>query len=188
MTIIVSNSRQSSNPFLEQINLIQGDIAEQQVDAIAILISQKMDFRGSINESVMKASGHNLDEFILDNIYKPKVGEVYALPAFDLPAKHILVGVLPHFRTEFDMSDSHLSGVVRRIMELARCMLLTKIAFPPLGSGKHGYPKAKAARLVCKGIVDRMEESFEEVLIVCDDKQMLEKFDGKLRVLGWEGG
>ncbi len=185
MKIIISNSGRISNSFLERINLIQGDIAQQDVDAIAILISQRMEFRGSINNSVMRACGHDLDEFILDHIYKPKSGDVYALPAFDLSAKHILVGVLPHFRTEFDMNDSYVSGVVRKIMELSRCMLLNTIAFPPLASGKHGYPPQKASRLVCQGITDRLDDSFDEVRIVCNDKAMLDIFDQKLRVIGW---
>ncbi len=187
MKIVISNSTNASNLFLDRISLIQGDITEQQVDAIAILISQRMDFSGSLNQSVMRACGHDLDGFILDNIYKPKIGEVYALPAFDLPARHILLGVMPHYRTEFDMNDSDLSGVVRKIMELARCMLLTKIAIPALGSGKKSFPKAKAARLVTKGIVDRMEESFEDVRIVCNDKQKLEIFSQKLKTIGWNG-
>ena len=110
------------------------------------------------------------------------------MPAFNLPAKHILVGILPHYRTEFDMNPSHLSSVIRRVMELARCMLLTSIAFPPLASGRHGFPKAKSARLVCQGITDRLEESFEDVRIVCSNDQMFGIYDGKLRVLGWDGG
>ncbi len=167
---------------------MQGDITEQDVDAIAIIIPQTLDYRGSINMSVMQACGHDLDEFILENIYKPRIGEVYALPAFGLPARHILVGIMPHFRTEFDMNDSHLSGIVRRVMELARCMLLERIAFPPIGSGYNGFPKPRAARLVVKGIIDRMEESFEEIRIVCTDKEMLDHFNNKLRMIGWGSG
>ncbi len=187
MKLVISKSGQSSKSFLERIHLIQGDITEQDVDAIAILIPQTLDYKGSINQAVMEACGHNLDEFILDNIYKPKIGDVYAIPAFDLPAKHIFVGVLPYFRTEFDMNDAHLSGVVRKIMELSRCMLLKSVAFPPLGSGKGAYPKVKAARLVCQGISERMEESFEDVRIVCPDNKTLRLFDEKLRGVGWEG-
>jgi len=166
---------------------VRGDVALQEVDAIAIIIPQTLDYRGSINKSVMAASGHNLDEFILDNIYKPRAGDVYAIPAFELPAKHIFVGILPHFRTEFDMNDAHLSGVVRKIMELSRCMLLETIAFPPLASGKGAYPKAKAARLIVQGISDRMSESFKEVRISCQDRDMMEHFERSLRANGWEG-
>ena len=188
MKLVISNSGHAAKPFLDRIHLMQGDITEQEVDAIVILIPQTLEYRGSINESVQAASGQNMDEFILENIYKPKAGEVYALPAFGLPAKHIIVGVLPKFRTDFDMNPSHLSSVIRRVMELARCMLLTSIAFPPLASGRHGFPKAKAARLVSQGITDRLEESFEDIRIVCSDEQMVETYDGKLRVLGWDGG
>ena len=188
MKLVISNSGHVAKPFLDRIHLMQGDITKQEVDAIVILVPQTLDFHGSINEAVQVACGENLDEFILDNIYKPKVGEVYALPAFNLPTKHILVGVLPHFRTDFDMNPSHVSNVVRRVMELARCMLLSSIAFPPLASGRHGFPKPKAARLVCQGITDRLEESFEDIRIVCPDEAILETFDGKLRVLGWDGG
>lgn len=188
MKLVISNSVHAAKPFLDRIHLMQGDITKQDVDAIVILIPQTLEYSGSLNEAVQVACGHNLDEFILDNIYKPKVGEVYALPAFNLPTKHILVGVLPKFRTDFDMNPSYLSAVIRRVMELARCMLLTSIAFPPLASGRHGYPKAKAARLICQGITDRLEESFEDIRIVCPDEKGLGIFDGKLRILGWDGG
>ena len=187
MELVISSSGKASKPFLDRIRLLKEDIVDQDVDAIAIAIPQNLDFKGSINEAIMAASGHNLDEFILDNIYRPKVGEVYAIPAFNLPAKNILIGVIPNYRTEFDLSDSHLSGVVRRIMELSRCMLLSSIAFPPIASGRGAFPKAKAARLISQGISDRMEESFEDVRIVCQDHEMIEHFDRSLRNLGWEG-
>ena len=186
MKLVISNSNQSSKSFLNRIQLVHGDITKQEVDAIAILVPQTLDFKGSINESVKAACGEDLDEFILENVYQPKVGEVYALPGFSLPVKHILVGVIPHFRTDFDKNDSHLSGVVRRIMELARFMLLTQIAFPPLASGKQGYPKVKAARLISQGITERLEESFDEVRIVCKEEEMLDIFEEKLRNLGWD--
>ena len=147
-----------------------------------------MQFAGSINLSVRAAAGYDVDEFILEHIYKPKIGEVYALPAGNLKAKHILVGVMPYYRTEFDYNDSHLSGAVRSIMELARCMLLTSISFPPLFSSKKLFSKPKAARLVCQGINDRMQETFEDVRIVCSDERSVEIFDQKLRIIGWDGG
>ncbi len=187
MKIVISESGRASNPFLEHISLIQGDVTTQSVDAIAMVIPQRLEFKGSINQSIMHASGHDLESFIKDNIYKPRIGDAYALPAFGLPAKHILLGIMPYYRTDFDREDGHLSGTVRRIMELARCMLLTSIAFPPVASGKRGFAKPKAARLISQGITERMQETFEDVRIVCQEEAMLEKFDQKLRSFGWEG-
>lgn len=184
MNIVIAPSGRASKPFLDRIHLVKGDVTAQEVDAMAMVVPQSLDFKGRLNERYHEASGVGLGDFILENIYKPRVGEVYALPAFGLPAKHLFLGVMPNIRTDFDFNDSDLSNVVRRMMELARCMLLTSIAFPPIASGKGGFPKPRAARLICKGIVDRLEENIEDVRIVCDTDDVIEIFKGKLEVLG----
>lgn len=186
MKLVISNSGEVSKPFIERINLIQCNIVDQDTDAIAMVVPQNLDFSGSLNEAIAAAAGYDLDGFILDNIYKPRAGEVYALPGGDLPAKHIMLGIMPYYRTEFDRRESDLSGVVRKIMEVARCMLLTSISIPPISSGRHGYPKPKAARLICQGINERMQESMDEVRIICPDPKSVEIFDAKLRVVGWK--
>lgn len=187
MNLVISNSGLVSKPFLERVHLVQGNIADQSVDAICMVMPQNLDFKGEINEAIRARCGHDLDSFILDNIYKPRAGEVYALPAFNLPSKHILLGIMPRYRTEFDMKDSDLAQVTRKMMELARCMLLKSIAFPPMGSGKNGFAKPKAARLIVQGITDRMEDTIEEVRIVCDKPEMADILESKLHVLGWKG-
>ncbi len=185
MNVLLSNSGAVSKPFLERIALLHGDIIVQDCDAIGIIVPQNLDFTGSINESVAAACGFDLDGFILDNIYKPRIGDVYALPAGDLPCKHIFLGVMPRYRTEFDMKESDLAQVVRKMMELTRCMLLKSIAFPPLASGSGMFAKPKAARLIVQGITDRMEDSIDDVRIVCDTQGVVEAFDKKLRIIGW---
>lgn len=185
MKIVISNSGVSSKAFFDCVSVVEGDITRQEVGAIITVIPQNLDFKGRLNTSIAEASGTNLDEFILEHVHKPKVGDAYALPGFGLPARHILVGVMPHYRTEFDMNDSHLSGIVRSLMDLARSMLLTSVAFPAIASGRSGFPKVKAARLVSQGIVDRMHENFDDVRIVCEDAERVEIFERKLSVLGW---
>ncbi|MGH1403082.1 MAG: macro domain-containing protein [Alphaproteobacteria bacterium] len=187
MKLLISNSTASAKSFLDRIQLVQGDIAQQKVDAICTVIPQNLAFRGRLNESLNQTCNGQLDAFILDNIFKPRAGEVYALPAFGLEARHILVGVVPAYRTNFDMKESDLAGIVRKMMELARCMLLSSIAVPPIMSGKKGFPKAKAARLICQGVSERMQESFDEARIVCNDPQMIDIFTRKLEIIGWDG-
>lgn len=186
MKVVISNSGVVTKPFLERIQLIQEDICAQNCDAITTIIPQNLAFGGRLNAQIAQFCGYDLDAFIINNVYKPKVGEVYALPGGELPVKHILLGVMPHFRTEFDMNEAYLSNVVRNMMDLARCMLLTDIAFPALCAGKGGYPKAKAARLVVQGITDRMQESFETIRVVVDDPETSRIFSDKLSVIGWQ--
>lgn len=180
---MIAKSGHASKPFLDRLAIIQGDITQVQTDAIATIIPQNLDYRGSLNESIRAASGHDLDSFILDNIYKPRLGEVYALPAFNLPARHILVGIMPVIRRSNDLKESDLTASVRKIMELSRCMLLKRIAFPLLASGKNGYPKPRACRLLLQGITDRMEENIEEIQIVCQDEESTQAMRHKLGIL-----
>lgn len=188
MRVLISNSGHVTKPFLEHITLIKGNICKQDVGGIVTLLPQNMDFKGELNSSLAAACGYDLDEFILNHITKPSVGEVYALPGGDLPARHILLGIMPYYRTDFDMKDTHLLYVVRNIMDLARCMLLTDIAFPSLGKNSSGFSDAKAARLVTQGITDRMHEGCEEVRIVCARPEIGTLYQDKLKTLGWLGG
>ena len=187
MEIVISNSGPATKPFLHKIKVVQGNIVDQDVDAVVTTIPRNMQHVGSLNSSIIGAAGRQLDEFILENIYKPKVGDVYAVPGFNLPAEHVLIGVMPYFRTEFEKDDRHLTGCVRNIMELAGRMGLRRIAFPPISSGKTGYPKARAARLMVKGIVDRLDEGVSEVVIVCPDNETYDNFHSKLSNIGWNG-
>ena len=136
MKVVISNSGVVTKPFLERIELIQGDICTQSVGAIATVIPQDLAFQGRLNHAITQACGYDFDEFILNHIHKPKIGEVYALPGGGLPARHILLGVMPYFRTEFDMNESYLSNVVRNMMDLARCMSVsyTHLTLPTIYS------------------------------------------------------
>ncbi len=180
MNIVIPESGNVAKSFIECFTLAQGNIAQQDVDAIATVIPRNMDFCGSINRSIAKAAGYDVDAFILENIYKPKPMEVYSLPGGALPAKNILVGVMPYYRCDIDRQDRDLINISRRIMELARCMLVSRIAFPPIASGSKVFPKKKAARLIMQGITDRMHDGFEEVRFVCPDEKTFQVFDERL--------
>ena len=67
-------------------------------------------------------------------------------------------------------------------------MLLRSVAVPAIMTGQKGIAKAKAARLICQGISERMSDSFDEARIVCSDPEKYAIFEGKLRALGWDGG
>lgn len=180
MNLLIAKSGQVSKPFLDKIDLQSGDITQACADAIVLLISTKLEFGGSLHEAVAGACGYDLDGFILEHIYKPRAGEVYALPGGRLPARHILLGIVPAIRDPLDREEGHLSGITRKVMEMARCMLLQDIAFPPLGAGRGGYPPAKSARLVLQGITDRLEERFTRVQIICRSEEMRAHYQRKL--------
>ena len=183
MSIVIPDSGDEAKPFVERVTLAQGNIVDQEVDAIAMVVPRTLDFCGGINGAIGQAAGYDVDSFILENIYKPKAMEVYALPGGDLPAKNIFVGIMPYYRSDIDRQDRDISIIVRRIMELARCMLVSRIAIPPIASGGKVFPKKKAARLIVQGVMDRMYDGVEEVRFVCPDEKSFQAFDERLSSL-----
>ncbi len=188
MTKHIAEPSEPSNPYIDRIRLIQGDITQQKADAVISLIPQDLEFSGKINNALQKASGVNLDEFILENVYKPTPYDVYAVPGFNLPCKNIIFAVRPNWREDYERNDKDLVLCIRKALVLAKCMLLTSIAIPPLSSSaKRGYGKSRAARLLIQGILDRLDEKISTVTIVCPDAETFAAYRERLLLKGWHG-
>lgn len=187
MDIVISDYSGASNPYINKIKLVLGDISKQDVDAIVSVIPKSLEIDGHINTSILRAAGNELDSFIVDNIYQPKAGDIYALPAFNMPCKNIVFAVRPQWRSDFEREDKHLVMCVRKAMVLAKCMLLNTVAFPPLASGRGGFPKPRAARILIQSILDRLDDRMGEVRIVCPDQKTLDIYKERLIAKGWGG-
>jgi O-acetyl-ADP-ribose deacetylase len=183
MDIVIPSPGKPSNPYLNRIKLVQGDITAQDADAIVTLIPHMLEYKGEINAALLKTAGTELDDFILEHMYQPRIGDVYAVPGFNLPCTHIFFCVVPYWEEDYDRHDKYLVNSCRKAMETAVAMNLKTIAFPPLASGKHGYPKPRAARLITQGIIDRLDHRIEEVRIVCRSKTTLGIFRERLDLL-----
>lgn len=187
MDIQVSESGAVSNPLLDRIRIVRGDITDQKVDAIATLIPEDLEYRGAINHAILAKAGEELDEFVLENIFQPKAGDIYAVPGFDLPCKNILFCIRPKWKNEFERNDRDLLICGRKIMTLAKCMLLDRIAIPLLGSGKNGFPAGRAARLLVQAVEERMTKQMEEIIFVAHDYDTETAFREALTARGWKG-
>lgn len=187
MSIVITDGPKPSNVYLDKIRLIRGDIAEVEADAIFSLLPHSLEYSGSINQGLFNSAGPQMDEFVLEHIYQPRIGDVYAVPGFNLLAKNIIFSFRPPWRNDFDREDKHLVSCVRKAMVLAKCMLLRKVAIPPLAAGKHGYGPRRSARLVLQGVMDRIDNQFEEVIIVCIDDVTYNAYRERLVAMGWNG-
>jgi len=187
MDIKITETGRVSNPLLNRITVVRGDITQQEVDAIATLIPADLEYRGMLNKAILEQAGVKLDEFVLDHIYQPKPGDIYAVPGFNLPAKHVLFCVRPEWKDGFERSEKDLMICGRKIMTLAKCMLLERIAIPLIGSGHSGYPNERAARLLVHAIEDRLSETIQEVRLVAFDFEAEALLRERLERLGWTG-
>lgn len=186
--LVTNQGRRSNAHLINRIRLIKGDITAQTgIDAIVASIERDMKMDGSLNQAMLAAAGEELDSFILDNVYKPRKGDAFALPAFNLPMKHIIYVITPNWRGGLEAEDRHLINCYRRAMKLAHRMDLASIAFPALGTGENKYPLERAARLAVQGITSRLTGQLEEVRIVCNRDDTYDAFLRRLKKSGWKG-
>ncbi len=186
----MKNSRPDSetiaNPHLiQRIKLASGDILQQKVDAIVTTIPKTLEIEGKLNSDLMAYTGDQLDEFILENIYKPRAGDTFIVPGFNLPADWVIFSVVPNWRTEFDRTDRDLLKAYRGAMEAAVSQGFHSVAFPALITGRKGFPLARAARLAIQGIMERIDASIIDVRIVCFNPDAREPYARRLESLGW---
>ncbi|MCC6598194.1 MAG: macro domain-containing protein [Alphaproteobacteria bacterium] len=180
MDSFISEPISPSNPYLNRIKVVQGDITRQNTDAIVTVIPQTLEYRGMLNAAILEGAGTQLDKFILEHIVMPRTGDVYAVPGFNLPCKHIIYCIVPIWKDDFDRHDRDLTKACRKAVELARSMRLRSLAFPPIGSGQRGFPKARAARLIVEVIASRLSADIDEIRIVCRTKTTMQHFKDRL--------
>lgn len=190
MTESVPDPLTASNPdndFIRRIRLIEGDITQQNgVDAIATSVDITLDTKRSLNQAIIAMAGQALDDSILEQIYRPQVGDVYVLPGYSLPVKHVLVAVTPIWRAGFEGEDRDLLRCYRGIMEMAEHMKLSSLALPAIGTGKHKFPVARAARLALQAIEDRIPTCLDELRIVCNRADVYKGFADRLAIIAAE--
>lgn len=182
MALFIPETPRRSNPYLDRIRAVQGSIVEQDVDAIVTVIPQSLEYRGSINQLIEKTAGEKMDVFLRENIVQPRLGDIYAVPGFNLPCDHIFFCVAPVWRDEWDRHDQQILNAARKGMELARSMSLKTVAFPPIGSGRNGFPKPRVSRLIVQGVLDRLDRHFDEVRLVCQTPETHKLFEERLKL------
>lgn len=117
---IADGSGRSNAQLIDRITLHYGDITKQaDVQAVVIAMPASLDTGGALNQAVIRAAGEQLDQFILENIFKPRVGDVYALPPFGLPVQYIFCAILPEWDSSLGFEDRDLMRCYRHGVELA---------------------------------------------------------------------
>ncbi len=169
--------------FIDRVALVKGDITKQaDVDAIVSAIPVTLKLQSGINMALIAAAGPRLDDMILEHIFKPVPGDVYALPGLNLPVARILFVITPPWRDgSFDRQDRDLLVCYRHTVEAAMRMGMTRIAFPAIATGtRFGYPLERAARLALNGVTERLGDPLREVRIVCQRDDVYDAFAARL--------
>lgn len=128
------------------LQLVQGDITLQEVDAIANAANEQLAGGGGVDGAIHRAAGPTLmEETSREYPDGCPTGEAVATSAGSLTAQCVFHTVGPVWRGGADGEEQLLRGCYRSCLELAVDRELQSVAFPAISTGVFGYPIDLAA-------------------------------------------
>ncbi len=129
-----------------RLELAQGDITAQDVDAIVNAANSRLAGGGGVDGAIHRAGGPLLMQ--QTNERYPEgcpTGHAVATDAGNLKARRVFHAVGPVWRGGAAGEPELLGSAYRRCLELAVEYDCESIAFPAISTGVYGYPKDQAA-------------------------------------------
>lgn len=170
-----------SLPTGQTVQLVQGDLIAEQVDAIVNAANEHLAHGGGVAWAIVRKGGEVIqqesDEWI--RIHGPVS---HAHPAWTsgglLPAKYVIHAVGPVWGDGDE--DAKLSAAVRGSLHVADELEIASIAMPAISTGIFGFPKGRAADVTFRAIAHYFSEHPESgvglVRIVLFDSATIDAF------------
>ncbi len=129
-----------------RVQLVQGDITAQQVDAIVNAANVQLAGGGGVDGAIHRAAGPALMQETRE-LYPEgcPTGSAVATSGGQLACKVVLHAVGPRWRGGTQGEPELLRAAYRACLELASQRQCRSIAFPALSTGVYGYPMDLAA-------------------------------------------
>jgi O-acetyl-ADP-ribose deacetylase (regulator of RNase III) len=134
------------------IELMQGDIVDQDVDAIVNAANSTLLGGGGVDGAIHRAAG---PELLMEcrSINGCPTGEARITQGYRLKARHVIhtVGPVYHGRPR---DAELLESAYRSSLQLASQHGIKTIAFPSISTGAYGYPLEEAAPIALRTVGD----------------------------------
>ena len=138
------------------IQLVQGDITKQDVDAIVNAANSSLLGGGGVDGAIHRAGGPAILEECR-RLGGCETGEAKATQAGELPARHVIHAVGPVWNGGDQGEDDLLASCHRRAIEIAAELSCRSIAFPAISTGAYRFPVERAAQVALEATREALE-------------------------------
>jgi len=167
----------SGKDISHRIEIIQGDITQQPVDAIVNAANRSLLGGGGVDGAIHRAAGPELlaETRTLGGC---PTGEARITRGYRLPAKYVIHTVGPVWRGGGRDEDELLARCYRNSLRLAVENGVRTIAFPAISTGVYRFPLERATRIALSEVKRFLEQddSIEKVIFVCFDRRTYETY------------
>ena len=170
------------------IRIVQGDITEQETDAIVNAANSSLMGGGGVDGAIHRKGGPK----ILEECKKIRetewpdglpTGKAVITSGGNLKAKYVIHTVGPVWRGGKYGEPELLAEAYRNSLRLAVSRGLKTIAFPAISTGAYGYPMEEAAGIALKTVKEFLEkeDKLEEVVFVLFTSSSFRVYERKAR-------
>jgi O-acetyl-ADP-ribose deacetylase (regulator of RNase III) len=170
------------------LELVQGDITQQDTDAIVNAANQSLLGGGGVDGAIHRAAGPQLLAECR-TLGGCSTGDAKITKGYNLRARHVIHTVGPVYRRQNDEVRDLLAGAYRRSLEVAHDNGLKSLAFPSISTGAYGYPVEEAAPIALSTVINylRDHQDIEQVRFVLFSTDVLRAYEKALRDLTGQG-
>jgi O-acetyl-ADP-ribose deacetylase len=161
----------------EKIEITEGDITKQRVDAIVNAANTSLLGGGGVDGAIHRAAGPELLEET-GKIGGCPTGEARVSKGYRLQAKWVIHTVGPVWRGGNKNEEQLLASCYRNSLKAAADVGAKTIAFPSISTGAYGFPLARATEIALQEtkIFLEQDRNIEKVLFVCFGRESLKVY------------
>jgi len=166
----------------EKIEIVQGDITKQKVDAIVNAANNSLLGGGGVDGAIHRAAGPDLLRETRTLGGCP-TGEARVSKGYRLPAKWVIHTVGPIWQGGNSNEEELLASCYRNCFKAATDLGIKTIAFPSISTGAYGFPLKRAAKIALRETATFLEtnQDLEKIVFVCFGKEVFDVYNQTLQ-------